>query len=68
MVEDVDKIMETMRMEGEEPPIDDEIQAMETFVTSENPTDFKGFGAIHNTILRPIALLRYSNRSWTYVR
>ena len=37
--------METMRIEGE-PPIDGEIQPMETFVEFESATDFKGFEAL----------------------
>ena len=41
----IQKLMETMRIE-EEPPIDDEIQPIETFVESESATDFKGFEAI----------------------
>ena len=39
------KVMETMRIE-EEPPIDDEIQPIETFVESKCATDFKGFEAL----------------------
>ena len=39
-----------MRIEGE-PPIDDEIQHIETIVEFESATDFKCFEAIHNTIL-----------------
>ena len=42
--------METMRSE-EPPPIDDKIQAMETFVASESATNFKGFGALHSIVL-----------------
>ena len=34
----------------EEPPIDDEIQPIETFDESESATDFKRFEALHNTI------------------
>ena len=70
MVEDVDEeALETMQIE-EEPPIDDEIQPIETFAESESTTDFKGFEALHNNCpwhRRPIALLRCSNRSYTYV-
>ena len=50
MVQDVDEVLETMRFE-EEQPIDDEIQPIETFVESESATDFKGFEALHNTVL-----------------
>ena len=39
------KVMETMRIE-EEPPIDEEIQPIETFVEYESATDFKGFEAL----------------------
>ena len=45
MLEDVDEVMETMQIE-EEPPIDDEIQPIETFVEFERATDFKGFEAL----------------------
>ncbi len=50
MLEDVDEVLETMRIE-EEPPIDDKIQPIETFVESESATDFKGFEALHNIVL-----------------
>jgi hypothetical protein len=33
------------------PPIDDEIQPIETFTKFESATYFKGFEALHNTIL-----------------
>jgi hypothetical protein len=33
------------------PPIDDEIQPIETFIEFESATYFKGFEALHNTIL-----------------
>ena len=49
MLEDVDEVLETMRIE-EESPIDDKIQPIETFVASESATDFKGFGALHNVV------------------
>ena len=40
MLEDVDEVLETMRIK-EEPPIDDGInQPIETFVESESATDF----------------------------
>ena len=40
MVEDVDEVLEMMRIK-EEPPIDDGInQPIETFVESESATDF----------------------------
>ena len=39
-----------MRIE-EGPPIDDEIQPIETFVESDSATDFKGFETLHNTVL-----------------
>ena len=35
----------------EEPPIDDEVQLIETFVESKSATDFKGFEALHNIVL-----------------
>ena len=50
MFEDVDEVLKTMRIE-EEPPIDDEIQLIEIFAESKSATDFKGFEALHNTIL-----------------
>ena len=50
MLEGVDEVLETMRTE-EEPPIGDEIQPIETFAAFESATDFKGFGALHNTVL-----------------
>ena len=40
MLEDVDEVLETMRIE-EEPPIDNKIEPIETFVESESATDFK---------------------------
>ena len=49
MLEDVDEVMKTMRIE--EPPINDEIQPIETLVGSESATDFKGFEALHNIVL-----------------
>ena len=39
MLEDVDEVLETVQIE-EEPPIDDEIQPIETFVESKSATDF----------------------------
>ena len=50
VLEDVDEVLETMRIE-EEPPIDDELEAIETVVASDNATDFKGLGALHNIVL-----------------
>ena len=50
MLEDVDEVLETMRIE-EEPPIHDETQPIETLVESESATDFKGFEAPHNIVL-----------------
>ena len=50
ILEDVDEVMETMWIE-EEPPIDDKIQPIETFVEFESATDFKGFEVLHNTVL-----------------
>ena len=50
MVEDIEEVLETMQIE-EEPPIDDEIQPMETFVESESAIDFKGFEALHIIVL-----------------
>ena len=44
------KFLETMRTE-EEPPVDDEIQPIETFAESESTTDFKGFEALQNIVL-----------------
>ena len=34
-----------------EPPIDDGIQPIETFVEYESATNFKGFEALHNIVL-----------------
>ena len=50
MLEDVDEILETMRIK-EEPPIDDAFQPIETFLEFESATTFKGFEALHNIIL-----------------
>ena len=50
MLEDVDEVLETMWIE-EEPPIDDEIQPIKTFVESKSTSDFKGFEALHNIVL-----------------
>ena len=35
----------------EEPPIDDKIQLIETFVESKSATNFEGFEALHNIVL-----------------
>ena len=45
----------------EEPPINDEIQPIETCVESESATDFKGFEALHNNILNMNDQLLYSD-------
>ena len=50
MLEDIDEVMETMRIE-EEPPIDDDIQPIETFVEYGIVIDFKGFEALHKIVL-----------------
>ena len=50
MPEDVDEVLEMMRVEVE-PPIDDGIQLIETFAESKSATDFKGFEARHNNVL-----------------
>ena len=43
MLEDVDEVMKTMRIEEERP--------IETFVEYENAIGFKGFEALHNIVL-----------------
>ena len=50
MLEDFDEVLETMLIE-EEPPINDEIQLIETFIEFESATDFKGFETLHNIVL-----------------
>ena len=50
MLEDVDEIREAMQIE-EEPPTNDRIQCIKTFVEHESGTDFKGFEALHNIVL-----------------
>ena len=50
MLKEADELLEMIRIE-EEPPIDDEIQPIETFVEYESATDFKGFEALHNSVL-----------------
>ena len=50
MLKDVDEVLETMLTE-EEPPLNDEIQPIETFVEFESATDLKGFETLHNIIL-----------------
>ena len=50
MLEDVEKVLETIQIE-EEPPIDDEIKPIETFVESESATHSKGFEAPHIIVL-----------------
>ena len=49
MLEDVDELLETMRI-VEESPNDDEIQPIETFVETESATNSKGFETLYNTI------------------
>ena len=49
MLEDVDEVMKIMRIG--EPPIDDEIQLLETFAEYESATNFKDFEALHNIVL-----------------
>ena len=44
------KVLKMMRIE-EKTPINDEIYSIKTFAESESATDFKGFKALHNTIL-----------------
>ena len=44
------KVMETMQIE-EEPPINDEIQPIETFAELKSVADFKGFEALRNIVL-----------------
>ena len=50
MLEDIDEVLKTMQIEGEQ-PINDEIQPIETFVEFESATNFKGFEAPHNIVL-----------------
>ena len=50
MLEDVDEVLQMMWIE-EEPPIDDEIQPIETVAKPENATDFKGLEALHSLVL-----------------
>ena len=49
MLEDVDEVLETMQI-TEEPPINDEVQHVETFAESGSVVDFKGFEALHNIV------------------
>ena len=49
VLENIDGVLETMRIE--EPPIDDEIQPMQTFVETASATDFTGFETLHNIVL-----------------
>ena len=60
MLEDVYEDLETIRIK-EEPPIDDEIQPIETFVEYESATNFKGFEALHNIVLDIDDILLCSN-------
>ena len=53
VLEGVDEVLETVRIE-EEKPIDDEIQPIKTFFEFESATDFKGFEALHNIVLNII--------------
>lgn len=50
MLEDIDEVSETMRIE-EEPHVHDEIHPIETFAKCGNAPDFKFFEALRNTIL-----------------
>ena len=50
MLEDVNEVLEMMRIK-EEPPIHDDIQPIETFAESGSAIDFKGFEALHNIVL-----------------
>ena len=50
MLRDIDKVLETMRIE-EEPPINDEIQPIKPFAKFESASAFKGFEALCNTVL-----------------
>ena len=50
MLEDINEVLEMMRIE-EEPPIDDGIQPIKTFAKSKSVADFKGFEALYNTTL-----------------
>ena len=45
MLEDIDEVLEEMRIE-EEPPINDKIQPIEAFAEFESATNFKGFEAL----------------------
>ena len=60
MLEGIDEVLETMRIE-EEPPVDDGIQAIKTFVEYESAPAFKGLEALHNTVLDIDDQLRHSN-------
>ena len=57
--------MEMMRIE--EPPIDDEIQPIETFVESESATDFKGFEVLRSLTSTINCFAPMFKRSWTDV-
>ena len=50
ILKDVDEGLETMRIE-EEPPINGNIQPIETFAAYESATNFKGFEALHGIVL-----------------
>ena len=60
MLEDIGEVMETMQIK-EEPCIDDEIEPIETFAKFESATNFKGFEALHKTVLDIDDRLLYSN-------
>ena len=49
MLDDIDEVRNTMRIE-EQSPIDDEIQPIEAFAQFESATAFKGFEAPHNIV------------------
>ena len=50
MLEGVDKVLETMRIENQ-PLVDDKIQPIKPFAKYDSATNLKGFEALHNTVL-----------------
>ena len=50
MLEDIDEVMETMRIE-EGPHVNDKIEPAEKYVGLKSVIDFKGFEALHNIVL-----------------
>ena len=50
MLEDIDEVMERMQIK-EGPPIDDEVEPIETLAKFDSATDFKAFEALHKTVL-----------------